>query len=303
LVTSNVHFLPQVLKLIDELDAPTAQVLIEAKIIEVSSDFREKLGIRWSPDGQQLFDTDDLDDSVLVNTTTVYQKAFGGGSGILDSTVNLDFLLQFLRRNTDATVLSEPQLNVSDNEIGKLFVGAQVPFITQSLNTPEGGRNDSFQYKDVGVILEVTPHINNSDEVELKIRAESSNIRSGQTLFGGAILDTRNFRTDVLVKSGETLVLGGIIIREEGDTVRKVPILGDIPLLGYAFKKTDKILREVELMVFLRPRITRTPDEARQLLEQIDQKAPRIQRWREFNEPVDLPEPASIQDGQSPPAS
>ena len=128
----------------------------------------------------------------------------------------------------------------------------------------------------MGIILEVTPHINNAGDVTLKIRAESSSIEPGQTLFGGAILDTRNFRTDLSAKSGETLVLGGIIQKQVSDTQRKVPVLGSIPGVGWAFKKKDKVSRQVELMVFLRPKVTRTPQEAQELLEEIERKAPRI---------------------------
>jgi general secretion pathway protein D len=135
-----------------------------------------------------------------------------------------------------------------------------------------GGRNDTFQYRDVGIILEVTPRINSSNEVALRIRTESSSIRNGETLFGGAILDTRNFRTDLMVKDGETVVLAGIIQREQNDTTRKIPGLGSIPGLGWAFKKKDKIAREVELMVFLTPRVTRSPEQARELMRETREK-------------------------------
>ncbi len=287
LVTGNLHFFPQIMKLIEDLDAPTPQVLIEAKIIEVSSDFRDKLGVRWSPDGK-TFTGEDLEDSITVNTGATYSKVFAGSTvanalktGVLDSSVNVNFLVQCLRKNTDAKVLAEPQISIADNEVGKLFVGAQVPFISGSLNTEIGGRNDTFQYRDVGIILEVTPHINTAQEVALKIRTESSSIRSGETLFGGAILDTRNFKTDLMVKHGETIVLGGIIQREQNETQRKVPGLGNIPGLGWAFKKKDKTLREVELMVFLQPRITRTPEQARELLKDVEQKVPLIKNWEE----------------------
>ena len=106
----------------------------------------------------------------------------------MDASISMDFLIQFLKKETDAMVLAQPQINVADNELGKLFVGSQVPFIANSLNTSEGGRNDSFQYKDVGIILEVTPRINSSNEVAMKIHAEASNIRAGETLLGGAII-------------------------------------------------------------------------------------------------------------------
>jgi type II secretion system protein D len=294
LITSNLHFFPQVMKLIEDLDAPTPQVLIEAKIIEVSSDFRDKLGVRWSPDGKS-FTGEDLENSVLVNTGATYNKVFAGSTmaqalktGVLDASVNVNFLVQFLRKNTDARVLAEPQISIADNEAGKLFVGAQVPFISGSLNTDVGGRNDTFEYRDVGIILEVIPHINTADEVALKIRTEASSIRSGETLFGGAILDTRNFKTDLMVKHNETVVLGGIIQREQSDLMRKTPGLGSIPLLGWAFKKKDKTSREVELMVFLQPRITRSPEEARALLKSVEDKIPLIKYWDE-DKPVGKP--------------
>src|SRR5213078_1264119 len=92
----------------------------------------------------------------------------------------------------------------------------------------------------------------------------------GQTLFGGAILDTRNFKTDLTAKNGQTLVLGGIIQQQISDTLRKTPILGSIPGLGWAFKKKDKI--------------TRTPQEAEELMEEINKKAPLIKKWRDENE-------------------
>jgi len=182
-------------------------------------------------------------------------------------------------------VLAEPQINIADNELGKLFVGQQVPFIDKSLSTDVGSLNQSFSYKDVGIILEVTPHINVDGDVALKIRAESSSIVPGQTLFGGAILNTRNFRTELTAKSGDTLVLGGIIQKQVSDTVRKTPFLGNIPGLGWAFKKKDKSAREVQLMVFLRPKVVRTPEDARRLMEEVTRRTPLIEKWKETVDP------------------
>jgi type II secretion system protein D len=309
LISANVHLFPQVVKLIEELDAPTAQVLIEAKIVEVSSDFLDKLGVRWSPNGAATFTPDDLDNSIVAKVRGEYVKEFGGKStvlsdslhslrsGVLDSTISLDFLVQFLRKTTDARVLAEPQINIADNELGKLFVGQQVPFIDKSQSTDVGALNQSFSYKDVGVILEVTPHINTSGDVALKIRAESSAIVPGQTLFGGAILDTRNFKTDLTAKNGETLVLGGIIQRQVSDILRKTPILGSIPVLGWAFKKKDKTSHEVELMVFLRPKVVRTPEEAKELMEELDKRAPLIKQWRDEPKNSKEKNPEFRQDG------
>src|SRR5207237_3335513 len=117
----------------------------------------------------------------LVKTSSMFKDVFTGNaagtslkSGVFNSSVNLDFLIQFLRKNANARILAEPQLNIADNETGKLFVGARVPFISGSLNTDVGGRNDTFQYRDVGIMLEVIPRLNSSNQVALRICTECS---------------------------------------------------------------------------------------------------------------------------------
>ena len=305
LISANVHYFPQVLKLINELDAPSDQVLIEARIVEVSSDYMDKLGVRWSPDGSKVFTADDYDNSFLAHGSGTYQKGFGGNtivnntagavasgltpssllaqmrSGVVQSSVNIDFLVQFLRKTTDATVLGEPQININDNETGRLFVGQQVPILTGQNNPAIGGNSQNFTYKDVGVILEVTPHINSNGDVELKVHAESSTVVAGDVVFGSSVFDTRNFQTDLTAKNGETLVLGGIHQRQISDTLRKTPILGSIPGLGWAFKKKDKTTQDVELMVFLHPRVVHDQKGAAQLMEEINQKMPKMKKWDE----------------------
>jgi general secretion pathway protein D len=315
LISANVHFFPQVLKLIEDLDAPTDQVLIEARLVEVSSDFLDKLGVRWSPDGSKVFTADDYDNSLLVHANAQYIKGFGGltavnqptlgnvpggtpvsqaltalRSGVLESTMNMDFLIQFLRKTTAARVLAEPQINIRDNETGRLFVGQQVPTLTANVAPALGGTTQNFLYKDVGIILEVTPHINNSGDVELKVHAESSVVVPGVTILGGAVFDTRNFRTDLTAKNGQTLVLGGIIQKQVSDTLHKTPILGDIPGLRFLFNKKDKDSRDVELMVFMRPRVTRSPEDAQDLLNEIYKQAPNVKKWKDELHPPQ-PEP------------
>ena len=195
----------------------------------------------------KVFTADDYDNSLLAHVNGKYTKGFGGNtivnnpaggvasgitpanllaemrSGVVESTINIDFLVQFLKKTTDATVLGEPQININDNETGRLFVGQQVPILTAQNNPALGGTSQNFIYKDVGVILEVTPHINSTGDVELKVHAESSTVVPGETILGGAVFDTRNFQTDLTAKNGQTLVLGGIIQRQISDTLRKTP--------------------------------------------------------------------------------
>jgi len=301
IISANVHFFPQILKLISDLDAASDQVSIEARIVEVSTDYLDKLGVRWSPNGSTVFTADDYDNSLLLHGSGGYQQGVGPNtsintpvannavaqtlatlrSGTVQGSLNMDFLVQFLRKNTDATVLGEPQITINDNEMGKLFVGQQVPIPQNTQISSVGSQNTSITYKDVGVVLEVTPHINNTGDVQLKIHAESSTVVAGQTVLGGAVFDTRNFRTDLTSKNGQTLVLGGIIQKQVSDIEHKTPILGDIPIVRWAFNKKDKDARQVELMVFLRTKIVRSFSDARELLQDVDKKAPALKQWQE----------------------
>jgi len=309
LISANVHFFPQMLKLIDALDAPTDQVLIDARLVEVSSDYLDALGIRWSPNGSQVFTKDDYDNSILANATAQYVRGLGQNttvntpssstiaqslaslrSGVLSGSLSMDFLVQFLRRTTDATVLAEPQINIRDNETGKLFVGQQVPVPNNTQISSVGSQNTTIAYKDVGVVLEVTPHINSSGDVELKIHAESSTVDSGGTVLGGDVFDTRNFRTDLTATNGQTLIVGGIIQKQLSNTLRKTPLLGSVPGLKWAFNKQNKTTQDVELMVFLRPRIIRTAEDAKTALAEVDVQAPAVKKWQDEAIPMVKPD-------------
>jgi len=305
LISANVHFFPEVMNLIREMDVPTAEVMIEARIVEVSSDFLEQLGVRWSPNGTASFTANDNDNGIVASSTGQYQTGFGGKTavnnppqnsssataitsaltslraGVIANTINMDFLIQFLREHTDATVLADPHLEIGDNELGKLFVGQQVPVSTGSVNPALGGSSTSTTYQDVGVILEVEPHINDSGDVTLRIRTESSTIATALGLGGSPIFNTANFRTELTATNGQTLILGGIIQKQSTLTKRKTPLLGDIPGLKWAFNKKDNSDQRTELLVFLRPRVTRTPEEARELLEEVNKKTPLIQSWEQ----------------------
>ena len=193
----------------------------------------------------------------------------------------MDFLIQFLHEHTDAIVLADPHLEIGDNEHGRLFVGERVPVPTGTVNPSVGGSTTSITYQDVGVILEVEPHINDSGDVTLRIRTESSTISPVLGLGGSPIFNTANFRTQLTATNGQTLILGGIIQKQSTLTLRKTPVLGSIPGLKWAFNKKDNSDQRTELLVFLRPKVTRTPKEARALLEEVNKKTPLIQNWEQ----------------------
>jgi type II secretion system protein D len=306
LITANVHLFAQVSKMVEEMDVPPAQVLIEARLVQISADYLDQIGVRFSPNGSQVFSGADFQNSLTPSLGGTYVKGFGnntqvnnpvnaGGSsgvasvaqalaslrsGVLAGNMNVDFLIQFLHQKADATVISEPQITISDNDMGKLFVGQAVPIETGNLNPATGGSSQSFNYRNVGVIVEVEPHINDSGDVALRIRTESSTI-DAQQIQGQVVIDSAQFRTELTAKAGETLVLGGIIQKQLTDTSYVTPILGSIPVLKYVFSKHDKSVKRTELLVFLRPRVVRSPAQARELLDEVNKKMSLIPKWEQ----------------------
>jgi general secretion pathway protein D len=308
IISANLHFFPEIMKLLSQMDAPTEQVMIEARIVEVSSDYLKQLGVQFSPNGS-VFTANDYDNSILVSANAAYQQGFGGKStvntpplpytpssatppaslaqmltelrsGVIANNISMDFLIQFLHETTDATVLGDPQITVNDNVMGRLFVGSEVPVPESSVFSSVGSQNTSITYKDVGIVLEVTPHINDDGDVQLAIHAESSSIVPGQVVLGGDVFSTRNFRTDLTAKTGETLVMGGIIQRTQSSTLRKTPILGDIPVLKWLVNKKDTDNQNDELLVFLRPHVIKTTGDAKKLLHEINQRNPAMKEWQ-----------------------
>jgi len=199
-------------------------------------------------------------------------------SGVLTGNISLDFLIQFLHEKADATVISEPQITISDNDLGKLFVGQSVPIETGTVNPSLGGSSQTIAYRNVGVIVEVEPHINDTGDVQLRIRTESSTIDPMQ-INSQVVIDAAQFRTELTAKAGETLVLGGIIQKQINDNSYKTPILGSIPGLNLIFGKRDKSVKRTELLVFLRPKVVRTPEQARQLLDETRKSMQMIHDW------------------------
>ena len=136
------------------------------------------------------------------------------------------------------------------------------------------------------MVLEVTPHINSEGDVELKIHAESSTVVPGQTVLGGDVFNTINFRSDLTATNGQTLIVGGIIQKQVTDTLRKTPIIGDVPGVKWAFNKKNKTTSDVELMVFLRPRIIRSVEDAKTALAEVDKQAPAVRKYQDQAAPT-----------------
>jgi len=180
--------------------------------------------------------------------------------------------LNALSKVTDVNVISAPTIMALDNQKAILQVGDQVPILTQqSQDTGNGSAPiiNSVQMKDTGVILTVTPRINNAGRVMLDIQQEVSNVTKTESSdIDSPTIQQRKIQTRVLVNDGESLALGGLIQQNNNVDRSQVPILGDIPILGNAFKQKDDSIRRTELIIFIRPHVVRDINEAREVTDE-----------------------------------
>lgn len=268
MVLAPPEYKQSIVNLISDLDKPGRQVLISAIVAEMSTDDALSLGIRWS---SQAITPTNADNSFSVGTSTANTKNDFLSSlfdtSTLTANANLNVLLQALASKTDFKVLSRPTIFTSDNQESSFFDGQDVPFITESQPNNNGNLLQSFDYRAVGLDLRVRPRITVKKDIDLRVNVELSSIVPGQTLFGGAIVDRRETTTQLIVKDGQTVVISGIIRNELSDVVRKVPLLGDIPLLGELFKSREKSNKSTELFVFITPIVINNTDDADELNE------------------------------------
>lgn len=265
---------------IRQLDVRRAQVLVESIIAEVSTELQQSLGVQFGvvpggvddPDGPAILSTLPGTGSSLLGL--IQNPATLGAGLALGATDRSEFaiVLQALASDAATNILSTPTLVTLDNEKAEVVVAQEVPFVTGSFTTPVStgtpttGAVSPFttiERQEVGLTLRITPQINEGDTIRLTIEQEASDLAPSATArAAGAsdlITNTREIKTNVLVEDGQVLVLGGLIQDNFRDTLQKVPILGDIPLLGYLFRNNDTTQTKRSLMVFIHPVILREP--------------------------------------------
>lgn len=274
IITAPSSAVRQLELIIRQLDIPRAQVLIEAIIAEVSTDLASELGSQFLVDGSgdgsgpiggSLFSESLNLNSLLARGAT--SGVTGGAPSIGDGLTvavgdrtrdtQFAFILRALKGDAATNILSTPTLVTLDNIEAEIVFGQNVPFVTGSFaNTGgAGGATNPFQTierQDVGITLKVKPQINEGNAIKLQIQQEVSSLETS-AVASDVVTNKRSIRTEVMIEDGQTIVLGGLIKDEFRDTVRKVPLLGSIPLLGrlFSFTKTQKV--KSNLMVFIRP--------------------------------------------------
>ncbi|MCK4342937.1 MAG: hypothetical protein KAY37_14585, partial [Phycisphaerae bacterium] len=254
LVAAPEEYIEAIEKLVADLDKPGYQVLIKAVIAEITHDDSMSLGFRFSTDPSAFVTGDPLitENALRALLTYDFEDTFGRQNTV---TIDLDVnnLISLLHKVTDIKIKSEPKILTADNVEGEFFDGQDIPFISTTLTTDVGGQNQGFDYFPVGITLRVRPHITQESNIDLMVNLRISNVIPGQTLFGGAIVNRRETTTRVILEDGKTFMISGILREEEREIIRRIPGLGDIPLLGELFKHREMAKVNTELLIFLTP--------------------------------------------------
>ena len=255
-----------VVSVLRKLDQVPLQVLIEATIAEVTLNETLRYGVQW------FFRQGNSELALSSGTTSSILPAFPGFSYFLTGP-DVKAVFDALETVTDLNIISSPQLMVLNNQTAELQVGDQVPILTQqitSIENPDAVTN-SVEYRDSGIILKVTPRVNAGGLVTMRIEQEVSLVADELTTEGiqSPTFRQRRISSTVAVQSGETVVLGGLIQETRDRTESGVPILRDIPILGFFFGGKEDDKKRTELLILITPRAVRSQREVRRVTEEL----------------------------------
>ena len=252
--SSYVKFI-EIKEVVNKIDIPRAQVHIEAILAEVSYKLEKELGVEWH--------TSVSSSGVVADVGTGLALKDIFSLSYLNSAGDIKAVLKILQSDTDTNILSTPSLLTMDNQEASIIVGENVPFLTGSQQSQDGLANpfQTIERKDVGITLKVTPRLNKGSTIIMKIYQEVSNVVPKVQNIAAVDLVTkkRAIETTVMVEDRGMVVLGGLLQDDLTNNVNKVPVLGDIPLIGELFKSSKVETQKASLMVFIRPTILSNP--------------------------------------------
>jgi type IV pilus assembly protein PilQ len=255
--------------LVDALDIPIKQVLIESRMVTVRDNASESLGVQWGLSNTisngavsgSLTGADSLTSGVIPSTTDRLNVALpvsspAGRIGIqiarlLDGTI-IDLELSALESENKGEVIASPRITVANQHEAYIEQGTEIPYVEA---TSSGAT--SVEFKKAVLSLKVTPHITPDNRIIMDlVVTQDTRGDTVSTSTGDAVaIDTQEISTQVLVENGETIVLGGIFQQSSSNDIRKVPLLGDLPIVGYLFKNSSEIMEKRELLIFVTPKI------------------------------------------------
>ncbi len=275
IITAPPDEMRSILAVIEQLDIRRAQVLVEAIIAELSQNNSETLGVNFAVDGTGSDRPAAYTNLGGATQALAGQIASQGTSGLSSGLslalgragangIDFGFLVSAIASDSDNNILSTPTLVTMDNQEAEIVVGQNVPFVTGTqLSSANNNPFQTIERQDIGISLKVKPQINEGNNIKMDIEQEVSDV-SNTSVTGASDITTnkRSIKTTVLVEDGQTLVLGGLIDDQLNDTNEKVPLLGDIPVLGNLFRYQSTTKSKRNLMVFLHPTILRDIESA-----------------------------------------
>jgi general secretion pathway protein D len=257
-------------QILEQLDKIPEQVMIETLIVEASLDAASKLGVEWSIAQGKVFGNP----NVKSNTSQSFglQTDTSQPQGFRYTLTGTQFtaFVQAVQTDTRFNVLSTPRIFTSNNSTAEINISQSLPYVISQQSDTNGNIFYNYSFLDVGIILTVTPRITSNGYVTMDV-TQTANDFVGYTSFNAPIVNQREADTTVSVQDGQTIVLGGIIENTISTTVNKIPVLGDIPILGELFKSTKKDNNKTELLVFLTPHVVRDSQEAQKLRSSTEQ--------------------------------
>jgi type II secretion system protein D len=263
LLSASPRYFDVIAQMIAELDQPPPQVLVQVLLAEVTIDDTTDFGMDWNFthkfDNQTQTLKTGTSFGVAANLTPGFSVSVTGG--------DLSYFLRALQAQNRLEVLSRPQILASDNQKAVINIGQRVPFITNSrIDSSSGAAINTIQYQQIGIILNVIPRINPDGFVKLTVAPEISSLSDASVEISAGvkavIINSRSAETTVTVQDGHTIVIGGLITTNDQNTEDKIPILGDIPILGWLFKTTHLSKQRTELLIILTPTVIRNVQEA-----------------------------------------
>jgi general secretion pathway protein D len=275
-----------------KLDIPRSMVYIEALIMEVDMEKSLDIGVDWSVFGKTSIDGKEtaVGGGFRQGLEILPNELLKGGLtlGLLTEPVtiagiavnNISAIVNAVKTDDDFRILSTPQVLTTDNEEARITIVENRPYQTRSTTDVSGGTFESFEYRDVGKILKVTPHVTEGGRVRMLINLEVSAIDQTATLATSSTLPVslkRTVDTTVIVRNNQTIVIGGLIDETTTISETKVPVLGDIPILGWLFRDKSDSTEKTNLYVFLTPRVIKNPDEAASVLQEKQKHMNQIQ--------------------------
>jgi len=285
---------------IEKIDIPKVQVYVKARIVEIDTNLAEQIGLKYGINGGAITSNGlftlagnlganalQISPALLafLNTNNGETYTDANGNIITNNTPSFKFdptnkvfalgaQLDLLKRNGAAHILSEPSILCTNNKEAEIYVGQTRSILTQAQQSTNGDSNviNSYSREDIGLTLKVKPRLSSNNKVSLEVQTTIEDVLDNESPSADRPTTTkRDVKTTAIVNNGETIILGGLIKNAGGKGLTKVPILGDLPILGKLFTHTSDLSRKTNVVVYLTPYIVRRSDDLEKLKEMLDE--------------------------------